>query len=415
MAPRTWIMHIDMDAFFASVEQLDNPELRGKPVAVGGAGDRGVVSAASYEIRKFGVRSAMPGATARRLCPHGVFLPGRMWRYKEISKLVMAALSEFSPLVEQASVDEAYLDATGLERLFGPVEELAERIRARVREVTGGLTCSVGAAPVRFLAKIASDQNKPDGVFILQPEDVADFLRTLPVGKIPGVGKRGLESLRRAGVRFAGDVPRRPRRFWEERLGKWGGELHDRCLGLGSTEIVPFSAPKSCSAENTFARDTLDRTELRRWLLAQSDRVAADLRRHGVRGRTVTLKAKFSDFRQVTRSRSLEHRTSETDVIFRTAQALFDELAPKVPLRLIGVGVGNFEPRARQLSLLEGEEERPNRRSRELEQAVDAIRGKFGSGALKRAELLDFDGRKPKAASGRLPDEKNAGKGKPRS
>ncbi|MGE4292997.1 MAG: DNA polymerase IV [Desulfovibrio sp.] len=396
-------MHIDMDAFFASVEQLDNPELRGKPVAVGGAGDRGVVSAASYEIRKFGVRSAMPGATARRLCPQGVFLPVRMWRYKELSRLVMSALCEFSPLVEQASVDEAYLDATGLERLFGPVEVLSERIRARVREITGGLTCSVGAAPVRFLAKIASDQNKPDGVFILRPEDVPDFLRTLPVGKIPGVGKRGLETLRRAGVRFAGDVPRHPRRFWEQRLGKWGGELYERCQGLGSTEIVPFSAPKSCSAENTFARDTLDRAVLRRWLLAQSDRVAADLRRHGVRGRTVVLKAKYADFRQVTRSHSLEHRTSETDVIFRTAQELLDELAPKVPLRLIGVGVSNFEPRARQLSLLENEAERPDLRRRDLEQAVDAIRGRFGRAALQRAELLDFDGRKIKDAPGKAP------------
>lgn len=393
-----WIMHIDMDAFYASVEQLDHPELRGKPVAVGGAGDRGVVSAASYEIRTFGVRSAMPGATARRLCPQGIFLPVRMGRYQEVSRLVMAALSEFSPLVEQASVDEAYLDATGLERLFGPPEQLAESIRARVREVTGGLTCSVGIAPVRFLAKIASDQNKPDGVFILRPDAVENFLRTLPVGKIPGVGKQGLESLRRAGVRFAGDVPRHPRRFWEQRLGKWGGELYDRCLGLGSTEIVPYSAPKSCSAENTFSRDTLDRIELRRWLLAQSDRVAADLRGHGVRGRTVTLKAKFSDFRQVTRSRSLDHRTSETDVIFRTVLELLDELAPNVPLRLIGVGVSNFEPRARQLSLLADESKAPDKRLRGLEQTVDTIRARFGREALKRAELLAFDGRRPKNA-----------------
>lgn len=390
MPAPVWILHIDMDAFYASVEQMDQPELRGRPVAVGGIGGRGVISAASYEIRKYGVRSAMPGATARRLCPQGVFLPVRMERYKEVSRQVMHALEEFSPLVEQASVDEAYMDATGLERLFGPIPELCETIRARVRKATGGLTCSVGAAPVRFLAKIASDQNKPDGVFLIHPEDVDSFLKTLPVGKIPGVGKRGREILQELGVRYAGQIPNRPRAFWEQRFGKWGGELYDRCRGMGSTEVVPYAAPKSCSAENTFERDTLETATLRRWLLAQSDRVASDLRRHGVRGRTVTLKAKFADFRQVTRSRSLDHRTSETDTIYGTALELLEELCPRTPLRLIGVGVSNFSPRSRQLSLLEPEEtSRPDPKKQHLEQTVDAIRRRFGPGAVRRAALLE--------------------------
>lgn len=412
MQQPTWILHIDMDAFYASVEQMDQPELRGRPVAVGGMGGRGVVSAASYEIRKYGVRSAMPGATARRLCPQGVFLPVRMRRYKEVSAKVMAALHEFSPLVEQASVDEAYMDGTGLERLFGPIQQLCGAIRRRVREVTGGLTCSVGAAPVRFLAKIASDQNKPDGVFILHPEEVPLFLSTLPVAKIPGVGRRGQETLKALGVRHAGDVPRRPREFWEARLGKWGGELFDRCQGRGSTEVVPYAAPKSCSAENTFDQDTLDHSRLRRWLLAQSDRVAAELRKNQVRGRTITLKAKFADFRQVTRSRSLDHRTSETNVIYRTAVALLEELAPRTPLRLIGVGVSNFAPRARQLSLLEAASERPDEREQDLERTVDAIRSKFGAKALRRAELLDASGDR---ASKKQADQRTDGKSPARS
>ena len=199
------IIHIDMDAFFASVEQMDDPSLRGKPVIVGGE-QRGVVSTCSYEARVFGVHSAMPMATARRLCPQAIVVRGRYARYAELSRAVMAALAEFSPLVEQASVDEAYVDATGLERLFGSLEELLLRIKERVREATGGLTCSAGAAPVKFLAKICSDINKPDGMFILRPEEVDDFLATLPVGKIPGVGKRMVESLQGLGVRTVGQL-----------------------------------------------------------------------------------------------------------------------------------------------------------------------------------------------------------------
>ncbi len=186
---QTWILHIDMDAFFASVEQMDNPALRGKPVAVGGLSERGVVSAASYEVRKFGVHSAMSVVKARRLCPDIILVPGRMKRYKEISALAMGVLREFSPAVEKASVDEAYLDGTGLEHLFGPIDEVGRRIKSRMKAVTG-LTCSVGAAPVRFLAKIASDMDKPDGLYIIHPQEVESFLRTLPVKKIPGVGKK---------------------------------------------------------------------------------------------------------------------------------------------------------------------------------------------------------------------------------
>ncbi len=379
-------MHIDMDAFFASVEQLDNPELRGKPVAVGGTSERGVISAASYEIRKFGVRSAMSAVKARQLCPHGIFLPGRMSRYRELSKQIMAVLRDFSPLVEQASVDEAYLDATGLERLFGPVDQMAMAIKSRVLE-TVGLKCSVGVAPVRFLAKIASDLDKPDGLSIIYPHQVESFLCNMDIRKIPGVGKTMQATLKRLGVRKGGDMLAHPREYWLERLGKHGGALFDKARGIDPSGVQPSEGAKSCSAENTFAEDLSDREDLRTWLLAQSERVGEDLREHGYRGRTVTLKIKFADFRQITRSRSLDAPTCETSTIFRTAVELLDDVTLRRPVRLIGVGVSNFHAKARQLSLLE----KPAvENSPELDRAVDAIRKRFGRKALSRADLLKF-------------------------
>ena len=309
------IIHIDMDAFFASVEQMDDPSLRGKPVIVGGE-QRGVVSTCSYEARVFGVHSAMPMATARRLCPQAIVVRGRYARYAELSRAVMAALAEFSPLVEQASVDEAYVDATGLERLFGSLEELLLRIKERVREATGGLTCSAGAAPVKFLAKICSDINKPDGMFILRPEEVDDFLATLPVGKIPGVGKRMVESLQGLGVRTVGQLRRYSLDFMLRKYGKWGGVLYERVHGRDPRGIETERAAKSESAECTFTEDTRDRDFLQRMLLAHAERVGASLRRHGYRGRTVTLKVKYTDFRQITRSRTLPEGINSTETIY---------------------------------------------------------------------------------------------------
>ena len=390
---QTWIMHVDMDAFFASVEQLDDPSLRGKPVAVGGDSDRGVVAAASYEARTFKVRSAMSMVMAKRLCPQLIVVPGRMRRYSEISHQVMDVLRRFSPLVEQASVDEAYLDVTGTERLFGPPEELGAAVKGGVRARTG-LNCSVGIAPVRFLAKIASDFNKPDGLTVVHPEQVRAFLAQLPVEKIPGAGKRTLDGLARLGVRMAADVLRYPESFWAQRLGKWGPALYDRARGVDPRGVIPESEPKSSSAENTFREDTHDRTILRTWLLRQADRVAADLRRHGVKGRTVTLKIKYSDFRQITRSRTLDEPICDTETIHRTAVALLEELRPSQNIRLIGVGVSNFHSRPRQLSLLEEPKQVSGTRRLELERAVDAVRERFGKESLTRGDLLDFDGKR---------------------
>ncbi len=397
-APERRIAHIDMDAFFASIEQLDHPEWRGKPLAVGD-GPRAVVSAASYEIRAFGVHSAMPVQQAKKLCPRGLFVPVRMSRYREVSRCVMSILQRFSPLVEQASVDEAYLDATGLERLFGPPEEFAETLRAAVRGETG-LTCSVGIAPARFLAKIASDFHKPDGVTIVRPDEVRAFLDALPVGKIPGVGGKTLELLHKLGVRLAGDVLKHPPEFWRQRLGNERGQwLYARAQGIDDRPVVPYTPPKSSSAENTFERDTRDPAVLRRWLLRQSERVGADLRAQGVRGRTVTLKAKFADFTQVTRSRTLPEPIDDTAGIFEAAVELLTQLNPKKELRLIGVGISQFGPApARQLSLLPAApgQTAPGRAaqvksSAAVDKAMDAVRGRFGKTAITRGDLLDFD------------------------
>jgi len=378
------IMHLDMDAFFASVEQADNPELRGKPVIIGGE-ERGVVSAASYEARKYGVRSAMPSATAHRLCPQGVFLKGRMRRYKEVSDQVMAVLRGLVPLVEQTSVDEAYIDATGTERLHGPARKLAAHLKAEIRAATQ-LTCSVGIAPNKFLAKVASDMDKPDGLYEIRPQDVENFLRELPVSKIPGVGPSCLAVLKKLGVSMAADVPRFSREFWLERLGKWGGVLFDRARGIDERPLSTCHEPKSSSAENTFSRDMDDPQFLRKWLWRQAERVGRDLRENRWFGRTVTLKLKYADFTQITRSRSLPLATNSTRVIYETSSALLAQVPLAGKVRLIGVGVSNFDRGETQLSLLDALQPRPDK----LDLALDAIRGRFGDQALVQGRVFEF-------------------------
>ena len=345
------IIHIDMDAFYASVEQLDNPDLRGLPVIIG-QGARGVVSTCSYEARRFGVRSAMPVAQARALCPQGVFLAGRHERYKELSDQVMATLREFSPTVEQASIDEAYLDASGLERLFGPVATMALAIKDAVRRNTGGLTCSVGVAPCKFLAKIASDVRKPDGLFMLEAHEVANFLQALPVGRLPGVGKHMQADLALLGVRTVAAVLAQPAAFWERRYGKAGVLLYERAQGKDPRPVLSSVARKSESAECTFAQDTKEITILRRWLYAHAERVGSSLRKQGLRGRVISLKIKFDDFQQITRSHTLPHATAATQSIFDVACALLATVRLDRKVRLIGVGVSGFGSRPEQLSLL---------------------------------------------------------------
>jgi DNA polymerase-4 len=375
-----------MDAFFASVEQLDIPEYRGKALIVGG-GERGVVATASYEARRFGVHSAMPMFRARQLCPHGIFIPGRMKRYREKSREIMSILDRFSPLVEPASIDEAYLDLTGLERLRGSIRTIAGAVQRAILEETG-LTCSLGAAPVKFLAKIASDLHKPAGLTILAPDDIPAFLRALPAGRIPGVGRRTLEILESLGVQTAADISRLPPAFWRKRLGKFGDVLCQRAQGLDPRPVEPHIAPKSESAENTFAADISDREELRVWILRQAERVGHSLRRRKLAGRTITLKVTFADFRQKTRSRTLGLPTNLTRAIYETARDLLDELAPEGPLRLIGVGVSHFGDRPEQFPLLPAPEDENRKRDAALDAALDSLRGRFGEDAVIRGKLF---------------------------
>lgn len=344
------ILHLDMDAFFASVEQLENPELRSKPVVVGGE-RRGVVATASYEARAFGIHSAMPVAQARKLCPHAVFLKTNGRRYSEISSLIMRSLYVFSPVVQAASIDEAYLDINGACRIFGGARAVAIAVKECIANVTGGLTCSVGVAPVKFLAKICSDLNKPDGIYILEEPDMDNFLLALPVTKIPGVGRHMAASLSKFGVSSVAHIRNLSRDFLANTYGKWGIRLYERAFGIDPRYVHENLPPKSESAECTFEKDTLDRGILGEALRTHAEKVARRLMRNKLAGRTVTLKIKFADFRQITRSRTYAGRTASSDAIFKAGWRLLEEERLPVPVRLIGLGVSGFEARAGQLYL----------------------------------------------------------------
>jgi len=378
------ILHVDMDAFYASVESLDRPELSGRPVIVGGRTGRGVVSAASYEARSCGVHSAMPLFKAKLLCPDGFFLPVRMKRYKEISRKIMNILMRYSPLVEQASVDEAYLDVSGTTNLLGPPETVAMNIKRDIKNEIG-LTCSVGVAPNKFLAKIASDLEKPDGLTIIPRSDVPSFMGKLSVKKIPGVGPKTLRELQNFGIKTGTDLLKFSENFWIDRFGKGGKDLLLRAKGIDNSPVIPNSPPKSFSAEETFSED-IDRVDqFQKYLLAHAERVGSDLRSHGYLGRTVHTKVKFADFKIITRSRTLAEPTANTISIFNVASALLDELKINRKIRLIGLGVSNLTKGVRQLSLLKND---IVEKQQKIDKVVDAIRRQFGNGVIKRGPLL---------------------------
>lgn len=377
------IMHLDMDAFFASVEQADNPELRGKPVIIG-KGARSVASTCSYEARAFGVRSAMPLYTARRLCPEGIFLPGRMERYKEVSRNIFHLLEEYSPVIEKASIDECYLDITGTGRLFGPPGDLARTLQQRI-EQTCGLTCSIGIAPVKFLAKIASDWQKPRGITIIEKDQVPLFLDKLPVSKIPGIGRKTLPFLDRLGIVYASQVLNFSEEFWEERLGKQGLLLHARARGKDTGRVVAATSRKSCSSETTLAADTWDKGLLSSRILAQSRDVGRQLRRLGVRGKTITLKIKFADFTALTRSKTLAVPTHSSGTIHEQALLLLKGVRLAKKVRLIGVGVSRFGDNTPGLPFLQD-----SKRTKldTLDEVMDTIVDRFGKSVVQSASLL---------------------------
>jgi DNA polymerase-4 len=384
------ILHVDMDAFYASVEQRDHPELRGKPVIVGGVQGRGVVCAASYEARPFGVRSAMPISTARRLCPQGIFLPNRMKHYAEISRQIRAIFLSFTPLVEPLSLDEAFLDVHGCEGLFGPAPEIARQIKERIRAETG-LIASVGVAPNKYLAKLASDFGKPDGYIVLAPDKVSEFLHPLPVSRIWGVGAKSEKRLHDMGFRTIGQIAARAEEELADRFGEMGRHIWRLANGLDERTVVPDREAKSVSTETTFEHDIAERGILRIWLLGLVDHLAMRLRREGLWARTLDVKIRSSDFRTVTRSVTLTEATNLTNTIWKATATLFEKslTGDLLPVRLLGVGATNLtrEPIA-QGNLFE-ENNHPKQKA--LDQMIDSIRAQFGNDSLQRGSLLDVN------------------------
>jgi DNA polymerase-4 len=381
------VLHVDMDAFFASVEIRERPELADKPVVVGGTGGRGVVSSANYLARTYGVRSAMPTAHARRLCPHAVFLPPTFALYTEASAGVMAIFREITPLVEPLSLDEAFLDVAGaLRRLRMTPGEIGEQVRARV-VAEWGITCSVGVAPTKFVAKLASGLAKPDGMLVVPRTDVLDFLHPLPVSALWGVGKKTAERLSSVGLNRVADVAAMPLARLKRVVGVAAAEhLHALANGHDNRAVVPESVDKSVGAEETFEVDHTDRDVLKQELLRLSERTAATLRRRELRGRTVSIKVRFGDFTTITRSRTLPVSTDVTQEIYRTACRLLDEQTPPGAVRLIGVRMEQLEEAAAggQQLLLDA----PERGWRDADQAADLARAKFGGAAIRPATLL---------------------------
>lgn len=383
------ILHIDMDAFYASVEQLDQPELKGRCIIVGGSTSRGVVSAANYEARNHGIHSAMPIFQAKQKCPDAVFIRPRMSRYKEVSKKVMAVLQRYSPLLEQVSIDEAYMDISGCERLLGNPETIGRKIKAEILK-TLGLTCSVGIAPSRFLAKIASDCNKPDGLTFIPPAQVAEFVRTLAVEKVPGVGQKTRSRLEKMGIRTLGDVNRFSKKTLCDRLGIYGRRLLELAAGIDSTPVQPHNPHKSVSSEQTFAVDTSDQKRLSGILLQQAQEVSRQLRKLGVRARTITLKIKHADFQQVTRSTTLAAPTRSSETIFGESFRLLRRYRLSRKIRLIGIGASNFAATGspRQLPLFDsGKAEKGE--WEKVDETVDRITAKFGKQAVLRGTLRE--------------------------
>lgn len=382
-------LHVDMDAFFAAVELRTRPELVDRPVVIAGAGPRSVVLSANYPARVYGVRSAMPVGAAKRLCPQAVYMPPSRGAYSEVSAGVMAIFRELTPLVEPLSLDEAFLDVAGALRRLGTTPAgIGARIRATVR-AEHGIDCSVGVAPVKFVAKLASGMAKPDGMLVVPSDSVLEYLHPLPVSALWGVGKRTEEQLRRHGLLTIADVARMPLPRLRRSLGNALGEhIHALANGRDHRGVVPETPDKSISAENTFDVDVLDRPELERELLRLSERVAHGLRSKELRGRTLSIKVRYADFRTVTRARTLSTGTDLTRQLYVTAVDLLAELdAEQGPaaVRLIGVRAGGLDEEAdgEQLTFDSGEP-----RWREAERAADVARSKFGTAAIRPASLL---------------------------
>lgn len=381
------IFHVDMDAFFVSVEELFDPALKGKPVVVGGqANERGVVSAASYAARKFGVHSAMPLRTAYRLCPQAIFVDGHPERYRDYSRRVFHVLEQFSPRVEMASIDEAYLDLSGTQRLWGPPLAAADKLHARMKRETS-LNCSIGIATSRLVAKVSSDQAKPNGILWIVPGQEARFLAPLDVRKIPGVGKVTETNLHACGIRRVGDLAKLDESFLADRFGKWGLALAGKARGLDAGgwfdgEIGDSEDPKSISHEHTFTQDTADWGTLEATLVRLSEMVGRRLREHGLYARTIQIKLRYSDFSTFTRARTLDHATGLDTDLSEQSRELFRKAWTGKAIRLLGVYAQQLIASEGQMSLLE---EGRSERWRKALTAVDKIRDRYGESSVSLA------------------------------
>ncbi|MBW2491888.1 MAG: DNA polymerase IV [Deltaproteobacteria bacterium] len=382
------IIHLDIDAFYPSVEMLDNPALKGKPVIVGGSKERGVVSSASYEARKFGVHSAQPIAKAKRLCPHGIFLPVRMSRYQEISKQVFEIFHRFTPLVEPVSIDEAFLDVTGSIRLFGGPENIAKKIKQIILKETG-LTISAGIAVSKFVAKIASDIGKPDGLTVVHPDGVKDFLDPLPIKKMWGVGNVSQQILSRLNIHTFKDLRQTPVKILEKKFGKHGVNIHLLAMGTDDRDVIPEHDVKSIGHELTFSQDITSLDVAQKELLVLSNKVGRRMRHKRLKGKTITLKVKYYDFVQITRSTTLPKSTDDGSKIYSVICRLLEKTeVTKKPIRLLGVSLSQlgFLRIGTQLSLFDQD---PSSQKRErLNIVLDSLYEKYGDKSVVPGTLL---------------------------
>jgi len=380
------IIHLDMDAFFASVEQLDDPRLAGQPVIVGGSLDRGVVCACSYEARAYGVHSAMAMAKAVRLCPSAIVRPVRKGRYQEVSRQIFAIFGEYTDRVEPLSIDEAFLDVSGCERLLGTPPAIARAIIARVKQETG-LTVSAGVAQNKFLAKLASSRCKPAGLLVLEPEQVDAYLLSLPIEALWGVGPKTAEQLHRHGIRSVAELRQLERSSLETRLGQLGGVLYELCRGRDEREVERPSEPHSIGAEETFTADLSAAEDLNRELLQLAVKVSGRVRRAGLRGRRLTLKIKYADFSQMSRSRTVAAGLATTDPVFQTAKRLLlDHRQGQRPVRLLGIYLADFVTETSGQQALFADDQASKR---SLDAAIDTLQERFGDAGIKRATLLE--------------------------
>jgi DNA polymerase-4 len=381
------ILHIDMDAFFAAIEQRDNPSLKNKPVIISGNSKRSVVATASYEARKFGIGSAMPVFKAKQLCDHLEIVPGNRKKYQAESKKIMQIISHFSPLMEQVSIDEAYLDITGCERLFGSFKDIALSIKKEIYNQIS-LTCSIGIAPIKFLSKIASDMNKPDGLTIIEQFRVKDFIFSLPIQKVPGIGKNSMKSMQLLQIKTLGDIKKYSLPVLTQKFGKMGKRLLELSNGIDKSRVETNYIRKSISSETTLLKDITDFQTIGKIILERSQIVGKTLRKKELVCENVFIKIKFSDFSQITRSRKLNLSICSSSAIFNEALFLYKKVKLKKKIRLIGVGVTALKDKNTPVQmLLIQDPDNHNKQWESVDFAVDSISEKFGMDIINKASL----------------------------